>query len=283
MKGNGVSFKNKIRVSGRLNFETAFHIGAGKEGTLGTNMGVLKDFDGVPLLPGSTLKGLFRSTAEKLAEHFNLWACFFDLSLSIEKDRYCISDEDYRTREDTKKELEALKKKERSEEKMWEWINNHTCDVCKIFGSPMLSSRIFFSDATLEEWAENVAIRDGVSIDRDSETAVDKAKYDYEVVPRGATYSFTVEIQNYEDEEITLIAAVISEWENGLRIGGFTSRGLGKCKFTLEKVETLDYANPDQLKNYLLEKKMKQDNAFFDNKLKLALGNGGNRNVKEGN
>ena len=283
MKGNCVSFKNKIRVSGKLAFKTAFHIGAGREGTLGTNMGVLKDFDGVPLLPGSTLKGIFRSTAEKLAEHFNLWACFFDLSLNNEKTRYCISDEKYRTHEDTKNELEALKKAECSEEKMWEWINSHTCDVCKIFGSPMLASRIFFSDATLEEWAGNVSIRDGVSIDRDSETAVDKAKYDYEVVPRGATYSFAVEIQNYEDAEIVLIAAVISEWENGLRIGGFTSRGMGKCKFTLNKVETLDYADTNQLKNYLLKKEMKQDNAFFDNKLKLALENGGNSNVKEGN
>lgn len=268
--GNCVSFKNKIRVSGRLEFETAFHIGAGKTGTLGTNMGVLKDFDGIPLLPGSTLKGIFRSTAEKLAWHFKLWACFFDLSLNNEKDRYCISDEKYRIHEDTKKELEALKKEECSEERMWEWINNHTCDVCKIFGSPMLASRIFFSDAKLEEWAGNVLIRDGVSIDRDSETAVDQAKYDYEVVPRGAAFSFVIEIQNYEDTEIALIAAVISEWENGLRIGGFTSRGMGKCKFTLNKVETLDYANPDQLKNYLLEKKMKQDNSFFDNKLKLA-------------
>ncbi len=281
--GNCVSFKNKIRVSGRLEFETAFHIGAGKEGTLGTNMGVLKDFDGIPLLPGSTLKGVFRSTAEKMAGHFNLWACFFDLSLSNGKDSYCISDEKYRTHEDTKQELETLKKRQCAEEEMWKWINNHTCDVCKIFGSPMSASRIFFSDATLEKWAESVAIRDGVCIDRDSETAVDKAKYDYEVVPRGATYSFTFEIQNYEDSEIVLIAAVISEWENGLRIGGFTSRGLGKCKFTLEKAETLDYADADQLKNYLLEKKMKQDNAFFDNKLKLALGNGGNSNVKEGN
>ncbi|MBI2470385.1 MAG: CRISPR-associated RAMP protein [Planctomycetes bacterium] len=283
MKNCG-SFKNKIKASGRLDFETAFHIGSGNTGTLGTKMGVLKDFDGIPVLPGSTLKGIFRSTAEKLAEHFELWACFFDLSLSNINDKFCISDENYRNNENTKKELDELKKNsEGAEKNMWDWINKNTCDICKIFGSPMSASRIFFSDAKLEDWAGNVLIRDGVSIDRDSETAIDQAKYDYEVVPRGAAFSFAIEIQNYEDNEIALIAAVISEWENGLRIGGFTSRGMGKAKLTLQKVETLDYANPEQLKNHLLNKKMEQDNSFFNNKLQLALIKGGASNVKEVN
>jgi Uncharacterized protein predicted to be involved in DNA repair (RAMP superfamily) len=115
-------------------------------------------------------------------------------------------------------------------------------------------------------------VRDGVCIDRDSETAVDQAKYDYEVVPKDARYTFTLEMQNCEDREIALVAAVISEWENDLRIGGFTSRGLGKGKLTLDKVETLNYTDPEQLKDYLINKNMKQDKSFFYDRLELSLG-----------
>jgi CRISPR/Cas system CSM-associated protein Csm3 (group 7 of RAMP superfamily) len=60
-------YKHKIKITGTLTFETAFHIGSGKEGELATNMGVLIGADGAPILPGSTLKGNFRSFGERLA------------------------------------------------------------------------------------------------------------------------------------------------------------------------------------------------------------------------
>ncbi|MCR4289103.1 MAG: CRISPR-associated RAMP protein Csx7 [Candidatus Scalindua sp.] len=276
---NYVSFRNKIKVSGIIDFKTAFHIGSGESGNLASKMPILRDYDNTPVLPGSTLKGNFRSTAEKLAEYFDMWACFFDLSLTNQNNKFCIGDEEYRNSNDTKNTLETLKKDKSSEKAIWDWINKNTCNVCKIFGSPMSASRVFFSDAQLEDWAGNVLIRDGVCIDRDSETAVDKAKYDYEVVPKDARYTFTLEMQNCEDNEIALIAAVISEWENDFRIGGFTSRGLGKGKLTLDKVETLDYSDPEQLKDYLINKNMKQNKTFFNDRLELALANGGADNA----
>jgi Uncharacterized protein predicted to be involved in DNA repair (RAMP superfamily) len=151
---NYASFKNKIKASGTIAFETAFHIGSGESGNLASKMPILRDYDNTPVLPGSTLKGNFRSTAEKLAEYFDMWACFFDLSLTNQNNKFCIGDEKYRTDEETKK---IVKDKSAGTEKdMWDWINKNTCDVCKIFGSPMSASRVFFSDAQLEDWAGNV-------------------------------------------------------------------------------------------------------------------------------
>ena len=58
----------KIRIEAVVQFVTAFHIGSGRPGETTSDMGVLLDPAGKPILPGSSLKGVFRSTAEKRSE-----------------------------------------------------------------------------------------------------------------------------------------------------------------------------------------------------------------------
>ncbi|HHC25089.1 MAG TPA: CRISPR-associated RAMP protein, partial [Desulfobacterales bacterium] len=93
MDNNNNIFKRKVRITGNLVFETAFHIGSGKEGELAADMGVLLEPDGRPILPGSSLKGNFRSFAERLSDYLGLKACLLDSDLSGVK---CVSDETYR-------------------------------------------------------------------------------------------------------------------------------------------------------------------------------------------
>ena len=240
-------FFQKVKITGKLTFHTAFHIGSGKEGELSTHMGILLDPDGKPILPGSTLKGNFRSFAERLAPYLKMTACLLDTTLSAVD---CVSDEVYRkTNQDAFKRLS-------SERDKLNWLDVRTCDVCKLFGSPMMASRIFFSDGILVDGGDAIGIRDGVCIDRDTETARPKAKFDYEVVPAGAVFQTTIEIENPEDDELALIAAVVGEWENGFRLGGFSSRGLGRVTFTDKKIESVDYTKPAQLIGYLVGNKM---------------------------
>ena len=253
------TFERKIRVEGTLLFETAFHIGSGKEGELATNMGVLLEHDGRPILPGSTLKGKFRSLAERLAGHLGLGACLLDGALSGIN---CVSDEKYRT--DNHEKYKAIA----AEKEKLAWLAENTCDICKLFGSPMQSSRIFFADGELTTWARALQVRDGVCIDRDSETARPKAKYDFEVVPAGAEFRIAVELENPKESELALIGAVFCEWENVFRLGGFTSRGLGKARLSDKTVEEVNYADPDQLKTYLLERKMTPADDLFERSLK---------------
>ena len=87
-------FFQKVKITGKLTFHTAFHIGSGKEGELSTDMGVLLDPDGKPILPGSTLKGNFRAFAERLVPYLNMTACLMDATLS--GFNRCVSDEAYR-------------------------------------------------------------------------------------------------------------------------------------------------------------------------------------------
>jgi len=258
------SFKKKVRISGTIIFETAFHIGSGNEGELATNMGVLLDPAGHPILPGSTLKGNFRSLAEGLAEHLGLKACMLDRSISNVDN--CVNGDD-KHRDKIYKDFKELD----NESKKIELLNKNLCNVCQLFGSPLHASRIFFSDGTLKEYSGNLQVRDGVCIDRDTETARDKAKYDYEVVPAGALFDISIDIDNPSDNDLALVGAALAEWKNGFRLGGFTSRGLGKVHFTNFTIEQVDYTVPDQLKDYLLERKMASADSLLDDALKKCL------------
>ncbi|QTA92054.1 type III CRISPR-associated RAMP protein Csx7 [Desulfonema magnum] len=267
MKNNNKIFRKKVKITGNLVFETAFHIGSGKEGELATDMGVLLERDGRPILPGSSLKGNFRSFAERLAGYLGLKACLLDSDLSGVK---CVSDETYR--KGVYEEFKEIKQ----ERKKLEWLQDHVCDVCSLFGSPLQASRIFFSDGLLLEWGRGLQVRDGVCIDRDTETARHGAKYDFEVVPRGAAFKITIEIENPEDYELALVGAALAEWEHGFRLGGFTSRGLGKVCFTDRKVEKTDYTDAEQLMDYLISHKMTPADSLLDKSLEDQLLNGGN-------
>jgi len=241
-------FVRKVRIAGKLAFSTAFHIGSGREGEMASDMGVLLDPEGEPVLPGSSLKGNFRTFAERLAPYLNMTACLLDSDLSGVD---CVGDEAYR-RGDVHEAFINLK----SEKEKLSWLSQHTCDVCRLFGSPYQASRIFFCDGVLEEWGGSIQIRDGVCIDRDTETARHGAKYDFEVIPKDAVFSMTIDIENPDDYELALAAAVIGEWENGFRLGGFTSRGLGRARFVDKKVTELDYSDKNALLTYLMERKM---------------------------
>jgi len=262
---NHNTFRRKIRISGELFFDTAFHIGSGREGELATDMGVLLEPDGRPILPGSTLKGNFRSFAERLAVHIGLDACLLDSDLSGVR---CVSDEKYRKK--VYKKFKTIVE----EKKKLAWLAEHTCDICGFFGSPLQASRIFFGDGELTVWARGLQVRDGVCIDRDTETARHGAKYDYEVVPAGAEFRIAIEMENPDESELALAGAVIAEWENGFRLGGFTSRGLGKTRFLGKKIEEVDYTKPEHLKTYLVKREMTPADGLLEHSLESFL-NGG--------
>jgi CRISPR/Cas system CSM-associated protein Csm3 (group 7 of RAMP superfamily) len=107
------------------------------------------------------------------------------------------------------------------------------------------------------EWAGTTQIRDGVAIDRDSEKAVDRLKFDYEVVPPGAAFEFRVTLEEPTDTDLCLTCLGLSEFVSGLGgIGGKRSRGLGRCVLEDLKIYELDLrqeaTRAAQLKKYLL-------------------------------
>ena len=114
------------------------------------------------------------------------------------------------------------------------------------------------SDGTLNQWASVVQVRDGVVIDRDSQTAVDGLKYDYEVIPPSSRFDLCIDLENPTDSDIALLGVALFEWYAGSSLGGFTSRGLGR--FHLEDIQLfgIDLNDPVQRLKFLTEKKTKE-------------------------
>jgi CRISPR-associated RAMP protein (TIGR02581 family) len=237
--------ESRILVKGTIRFNTAFHIGSGEGGAAASDMGVLMDPGGRPILPGSSLKGVFRSTAEALSDHLGMTTCFLDKNQND-----CAGG----NQDLGKKKLKALD--HASSEEIERILAEDLCDVCRLFGSSLAKGRLRFADATILEWAGVLDIRDGVGIDRDSGTAVPKVKYNYEVVPSGAAFRFALRGENLSDEQLALVYAVLIEWRRGFHIGGMTSRGFGGAELQNMRIDRVDFGDKGQRLDYLVDGKM---------------------------
>ena len=66
----------KYLFMGKLELKTALHIGGGKINLRGTDSPIVLTPEQEPFIPGSSFKGVFRSTVEKLVNSIpNLWSC----------------------------------------------------------------------------------------------------------------------------------------------------------------------------------------------------------------
>ncbi len=242
-----LQLKQKIRLTACLGFDTAWRIGSGKEGETMSDLGVVLDPNGSPVLPGSSLKGKLRSTCETLSHALHLQACMLNEDASGVR---CASDVNYyhRVRGNYQKTYqEGVKSR-------LQWIDDNTCDVCKLFGSPVQAGRLAVSDGELQDWASLVQVRDGIVIDRDSQTAVDGLKYDYEVIPSSSRFQLCIDIENPTDSDQALLGAALFDWHAGSSIGGFTSRGLGRFHLKDIKIFNVDMTDAQQRIKFLTKK-----------------------------
>ncbi len=244
IRQNDLQIHRRLRITARLFFETAWRIGSGKEGVTMSDLGVVLDPSGQPVLPGSSLKGKLRSTCERLAHALGLSACLLNEEASGVA---CVSDVNYYKR---KKEDYRKASRLRLDDRL-DWIDRHTCDICKLFGSPVRASRLSISDGKLNAWANVIQVRDGVVLDRDSRTAVDGLKYDYEVAPAGSEFGITFDLDNPGDTDLALLGAALFEWHSGSSVGGFSSRGLGRFRLTDIRITGVDFSDVSQRIRYL--------------------------------
>lgn len=184
------------------------------------------EFGEVPYLPGSSIKGVMRSHAERILRTIcqdeqralKEWAC--DIA-----NKPCVkAGEDRRYR-----------------------YQEH-CYACRTFGLTTVASRIRITDAypwTLEatpeeqmRWEERVKLEErvGVMIGRRTGT-VEHGPFFYEVVTEGAFYG-EITGRNYQLWQLALLALTIRDMNLGLqRLGAHKSRGLGKVKIIVQDFE----------------------------------------------
>lgn len=206
---------NRLTVSGILVAQTALRIGAGRAAdTIASDLPVIRDARGCPFIPGASLKGAFRARIETLIRTICPEQAR-DLDEIEAWQRECIA---------------PLKQDHDGDRALSVAIWNHSTLIDLTFGAPWLASRIFFKDAIVDPtiWFGQFEMRNGVAINRDTETAHPGLLYDYEVIPIGTRFHFHLVMENAADWQLGMVLIALRAWEQGtIQIGGFRSRGLG--------------------------------------------------------
>lgn len=225
--------ESRLEITGWLVAETAFRIGAGRSTeVVGTDLPVVRDVLGKPYIPGSSFKGVLRSRVESL-----LRAIRNDPKLACDptdRENWCVKDGEIKNKN---KEL-ASNAAENRDRQFTAWLVGKTCLVCRTFGSPWLASPVLVRDLPVDGslWFDQFQVRNGVAIDRDTETASGGKLYDFEVIPSGTRFELRLMVESGKPWQWGMVFWGLKEFENGMAaIGGSKSRGLGSVKLQMQE------------------------------------------------
>ncbi|MFE4108369.1 type III CRISPR-associated RAMP protein Csx7 [Almyronema epifaneia] len=239
-------FKSRLEISGILTTVTSLRISQGRSlEPIGSDLPVVKDSLGKPLIPGSSFKGALRSRLESFLRGILGDSRKLVANPAIEEEWSL-----------TANEINLLKEQHDNDAALTAAILAETDLVSRLFGSPWISSKFQVRDLTVlpDTWFGQYQERDGVSIDRDTETAADKKLYDFQVVPAGTPFEFKAVVENAEDWELGLLMIGLHQFESEqIPLGGGRSRGLGVVKLNIQDVWWVDYPEerPEELLTYL--------------------------------
>jgi len=226
-------FLRHAEIEGYLVNDTPLRVGAGREPPLGSavDLAVLRISMGgrsVPYIPGSSLKGVFRSTAVQLARLKKLSVCSGivpDTCMDWASPKYggvtllSFIQERLRAGEAD----EAIRA-----------FHESACLLCKMFGAPSFTGHVTFSDAyPIDERGAllevPVGVRTGIAIDRRTGGVYRGALYQVEYIEPGARFRFSISATNLPNYALGLLAKILRMLHEGwVRVGGFKTRGFGR-------------------------------------------------------
>lgn len=256
-------FESRTEISAVLRMISALSVGsrASLEPT-GSDLPVMRDPEGMPFIPGSSIKGVIRAHMERilrsLEQRHGLSAC-------DPFEQPCV---------DSKLKDQLLRAANGKEAAFSQAVWEKSCTVCRLFGSPWFAGCLAFKDARLTN-ADNLPVvtqvRDGVGIDRDLGAAREGIKYDFEVVVPGAEFDIQILADNVPLWELGLLLAVLRPWQEGnLPIGGKSTRGPGWGRLEIRSIRRVERGD---LLDYLLQGKAHQiDGAKCLESLRTKLG-----------
>lgn len=189
--------------------------------------------DETVFIPGSSMKGVIRSQAERILRTMGMWCCDpLDLRSGCQK--------------------EVGKKDENVGAKSY----NQACPACRMFGSTRVAGRVMIPD--MFPWPENATAtqiveyakqanqterRTGVAIDRKTGGAKHGALYELEVVTRGEFHT-RLSMKNFQLWQLALLGFILRDLDEGqVHIGSGKSRGLGNVKLDLRSLRIEIAAN----------------------------------------
>ncbi|VXD17606.1 conserved hypothetical protein [Planktothrix serta PCC 8927] len=253
------TFKNRLEITGTLTTVTALRISAGRSTEpIGSDLPVIKDALGRPLIPGSSFKGALRSRLESFLRGI------------LGSDRHLVAnpanENEWSIKAD---EMKKLKENFQDDLALTTKILEQTDLISHLFGSPWLASKFQVRDLTVipDAWFGQYQERDGVAIDRDTETAADGKLYDFQVVPAATPFEFKAIVENAKAWELGLLMIGLHQFESEqIPLGGGRSRGLGVVSLKIDKMKWFDYPEdqPHLLLEYLKKLVMEDESAYED-------------------
>ena len=185
-------------------------------------------------LPGSSLKGVFRSHLEKIACSLKPRVVCYPFEGNEDKQ----ADLEQRRR-DYRDSCGGMFNQVARNDRDRRWLEERSdlvyaasCPACRLFGSTGFIGRVAIGDAYLASDSNEIKEqRDGIGIDRLTGGASHGAKFELEVVSSGVAFETDIHLRNYEVWQLGMIFAVLQDMQDELiRVGSGRSRGLGKVK-----------------------------------------------------
>lgn len=203
------------------------------------DMGVVRDANGLPAIPGTSIAGVLRSLM-RAKKSDKVDALFGQI-------------EDDSTRMSSRLEIS------------WASVHDSSNNPCRSWISPKIIEQDSILKYMVEEEANNFT-RDHVKINNRG-TAMDKGKFDRTFVPRGARFSFNISMFHNGSlaEDFKFILELIKS--NEFRLGGATRAGYGRFRVKEIKKGSFDLSNDSMLKvlktrdSYLQEINVEKNNS----------------------
>lgn len=257
-------FVNRYIIEGNLVAVTALHIGAAEDAFRpnGCKNPFFRNAEGLPLIPGSSLKGAMRSFLE---QYLSSEAGRDTILKDVHFRKEVCNEQNPCANSKKDKELKDLLKErgEDSQEKLSQYLfgveggeDGKLCMACRLFGSQCSAAKFSVRDARVNEktFQREFEIRSGVAIDRNLGISVENKTFTTEVVPEGTTFSFKAILENGDETEWEVVKQLLQAMEIGLiPIGGMKSRGLGEIKLTDVGYQNINETN---IASYLSGKKI---------------------------
>lgn len=208
-------------IIGTLINQTPLSIGAGKSALRGGVDNPVVRIDEMPYIPGSSLKGVLRSEAERYVKS----------SLPSEFMCNILDPNDERTGELARKQ--TLKE------------SYEPCVVCRIFGGPTLASHLIIYNA-LPYPPFRTETKTSVSISRVTGAQYPGRLFDIEYIVPFTKFKFKMHVDNIDLRGKSIEAKIVSHLLDVLAkgqvwLGGRKSVGMGNVKLTDIKVSKIEF------------------------------------------
>lgn len=245
--------KNRYVIDCTLVSDTAIHVGSGEASDVADST-VLRQA-GLPLVPGSSMRGSLRSLLERMLLSLRLPSPVNPCVLFAEPDaiKGLFAEPAAPGAPDPDAPICAasnklfLKLSAEEQDRMIARDKVVLCDICQLFGSAVMAGRLKTLDATPSVAAGTApvfTVRHGVGINRDTQTAQEHIKYEFEVAEKGPAYSFRLILENATHRDFALLYILLMEMKQGFAVGGKKNQGLGQMKLASYSVS---YFDPDSL------------------------------------